>query len=132
MSYQNPYNQYREQSIATMTKNELLLLVFEELVKRLHLAKNSLAASELSNYEQSMNRAVEIINYLLSTLDLRFPISRELQQLYRFFNQELLRSLPKRSDEAIDALLPIINDLKNTWSEAAKLSKTQLATRSVI
>ena len=132
MSYQNPYKNYLQESINTMTKNELLLLVFDELIKRLHLAKSSLAKDQLPSYEQSMNRAVEIINYLLSTLDLRYPISKELQRIYHFFNQELLRSLPKRSDEAIDALLPIISDLKNTWSEAAKLSKTPLATRSVI
>ena len=35
MEHHNPIQQYKEQSISTMTPNELLLLLYDELVKNL-------------------------------------------------------------------------------------------------
>ena len=40
------YQQYREQSLNTMTQGELLLLVYDELVKRLTQAELALAKED--------------------------------------------------------------------------------------
>ena len=41
------YQQYKEQSIATMTQEELLLLLYDELVKRLVQAELALDKKEI-------------------------------------------------------------------------------------
>ena len=69
------YQQYKEQSIATMTQEELLLLLYDELVKRLMQAELALDKKEYPLFEASVQRGIEIIDYLDSTLDRKYEIS---------------------------------------------------------
>ena len=66
------YQQYKEQSIATMTQEELLLLLYDELVKRLVQAELALDKKEYPLFEASVQRGIEIIDYLDSTLDRKY------------------------------------------------------------
>ena len=63
------YQKYKIQSINTMTKGELLLLLYDELVKRLTQAELALEQKEFEPYEASVQRGIEIITYLDDTLD---------------------------------------------------------------
>ena len=71
------YQQYKAQSINTMTQGELLLLLYDELYKRLSQAELMLDQQNYSVYEASIERAVAIIEYLDATLDRKYPISWE-------------------------------------------------------
>ena len=44
--YQNGYQQYKMQSVNTMTRGEMLLLLYDELVKRLMQAELALDKKE--------------------------------------------------------------------------------------
>ena len=55
------YQQYKEQSIATMTQEELLLLLYDELVKRLMQAELALDKKEYPLFEASVQRGIETI-----------------------------------------------------------------------
>lgn len=76
------FQQYKTQSINTMTQGELLLLLYDELYKRLAQAELMLDQQNFPVYETSLERAVAIIEYLDATLDRQYPISKNLAQLY--------------------------------------------------
>lgn len=63
------YQRYREESLNTMTQGELLLLLYDELVKRLRQADLEMGKQNYENFEKAVDRAVEIIRYLSDTLD---------------------------------------------------------------
>ena len=65
------YQQYRQNSLETMTQGELLLLVYDELVKRLKLAHIELGRQQYDNFEKAVDRSLEIVRYLSDTLDRR-------------------------------------------------------------
>lgn len=83
------FQQYKEQSINTMTQGELLLLLYDELVKRLTQAELALGKENWALFEASVQRSIDIINYLDQTLDQQYPISANLTQLYEYFTYEL-------------------------------------------
>ena len=85
------FQHYREQSLNTMTPGELLLLVYDELVKRLTQAELALSKEDYPVFEDAVDRAVKIIHYLDSTLDRQYEISGQLTRLYEFFCYELSR-----------------------------------------
>ena len=57
------YQQYKNQAVSTMTQGEMLLLLFDELVKRITRAELALKDQDNVVFEQSVNRAVDIIKY---------------------------------------------------------------------
>ncbi|MBQ6986835.1 MAG: flagellar protein FliS, partial [Oscillibacter sp.] len=79
------YQQYKEQSLNTMTPGELLLLVLDELVKRLLRGDLALQQQNYELFDASIDRCIAIVRYLDDTLDRKYEISRELHRLYEFF-----------------------------------------------
>lgn len=91
MTYDRNAQQYKAQMINTMTQGELLLLLYDELVKRLMQAEIALDKAMFPVFEASVQRGIEIVNYLDATLDKKYPISHELTRLYEYFTYELGR-----------------------------------------
>lgn len=117
-SYGN--QQYKEQSVNTMTKSEMLLLLLDELYKRIMRAEIAIKQENYELFDQSITRSVEIVMYLKNTLDRKYPISGELSRMYDFFIYELSRIKAKRSDEIIKELKPLVEELRTTFREAEK------------
>ena len=76
------YQQYKQQAINSMTPGELLLLLYDELVKRGTMASIALDKKDYPVFEASVERCMDIINYLDETLDRKYDISRDLGRLY--------------------------------------------------
>jgi flagellar protein FliS len=78
---------------------------------------------DYANAESEVSRAQSIVTYLDSILDRKYDISRNLTQLYRFFNLQMIRVVAGRNAELIDELIPLVEDLKDTFKQADVLSK---------
>ena len=114
------YQQYKEQSVNTMTQGELLLLLYDELYKRLSQAELMLDQQNYPVYEASIERAVAIIDYLDSTLDRQYPISGNLAQLYEYFTYELGRAKIGRRKEVLSHVKSMVGELRDAFRQAQK------------
>lgn len=123
MMYQNGYEQYKTQSINTMTRGEMLLLLFDELLKRLGRAEIALEDENYKLFEESVQRAKDIVKYLNATLDPEYEISSQLRRMYDFFSYELNRLQIGRNRKVIEELKPLIAELRDAFREADKKSK---------
>lgn len=120
--YQNGYQQYKMQSINTMTRGEILLLLYDELVKRLTKAELALEKEEFDVFDASVKRAQEIVQYLQETLNTEYSISRDLQRMYDFFLYEISRLQASRKKTVIEELRPLVIELRDAFREANKTS----------
>ena len=117
------YEQYKEQSINTMTKGEQLVLLFDEVVKNL---KKSEIAIETKNYELldvSIQKATDIVRYLISILDRSIPISNELYRMYDFFLYEFNRIKAGRNADVIEEVKELVIEMRDAFREADKIEK---------
>ena len=109
------YQQYKQQSLNTMTPGELLLLVLDELVKRLLRGDLALQQRDYELFDASIDRCIAIVRYLDDTLDRKYEISRELHRLYEFFSYDLNRIKIGRNQDELNRLRPLIVDLRDTF-----------------
>lgn len=116
------YQHYREESLNTMTQGELLLLVYDELVKRLKLASLELEREHYQNFEGAVDRAVAIIHYLSDTLDRQYPISTNLYRLYEYFCYELSRVKAGRNKTELERVTTMAGELRDSFRQAEKNS----------
>lgn len=114
------FQQYKEQSINTMTQGELLLLLYDELVKRLTQAELALGKENWPLFEASVQRGIDIINYLDQTLDKQYPISANLTQLYEYFTYELGRVKIGRRSDPLTHVESMVRKLREAFREAQK------------
>ena len=116
------YQQYKEQSVNSMTPGELLLLLYDELVKRASLAAMTLEKGDYPVFEAAVDRCVDIINYLDETLDPRYPISQDLSRMYEYFTYQLGRIRIGRNKEELGHLRPMLAELRDTFHAAERNS----------
>ncbi|WP_295764717.1 flagellar export chaperone FliS [uncultured Oscillibacter sp.] len=114
------FQHYKEQSVNTMTQGELLLLLYDELYKRLSQAELMLDQQDYPVYEASIERAVAIIDYLDSTLDRQYEISGNLTQLYEYFTYELGRAKIGRRKEVLTHVKSMVGELRDAFRQAQK------------
>lgn len=117
----NPFMQYKQQSINTMSSGELVVTLFDEIVKNLNMASKMLADKNIDVAMRCTEKSKKIITHLIGSLDFNYDVSQNLYQLYNFFNQQIIVSEVRQNPQPIDEILPLITDLKQTWSEAQKI-----------
>jgi len=118
----NAYQQYKNQSINTMTGGELLIMLYDELIKRVKQAEMAIDSQKAENANDSLQRAQDIIQYLMATLDDQYEIAKSLRALYDFFYAQLVKANINKDAEILRELLPMLIELRSTWKEADKLS----------
>ena len=121
------YQGYKEQGINDMTPGELLLLLYDELVKRMLRAGLALDRADYPLFEASIDRSLDIIRYLDDTLDVQYPISRNLNRLYDYFSYELNRVKAGRNKEELDRVMTMVGELRDTFREANQNVLQELA-----
>ena len=121
------YQGYKEQGINDMTPGELLLLLYDELVKRLVRADLALGKKDWSLFDASVDRCLDILRYLDDTLDMQYPISRNLNRLYDYFSYELNRVKAGRNKTELDRVKTMVGELRDSFREAHKTTMEQLA-----
>ena len=121
------YQGYKEQGINDLSQGELLLLLYDELVKRLVRAGLALNKADYALFEASVDRCLDIVRYLDDTLDMQYPISRSLNRLYDFFSFELNRVKAGRNKTELDRVKTMVGELRDTFREAQKNVRQEAA-----
>ena len=122
------YQGYKEQGINEMSQGELLLLLYDELVKRLMRAELALNKEDYDLFEADVTRGLEIVRYLDDTLDRQYPIGRDLARLYDYFSYELNRVKAGRNRTELERVKTMVMELRDTFREAEKTSRAEAAT----
>ena len=116
----NPYKKYQEQSIMTMTQEELLNVLFETCVKRMNSAVIYIEEKNYALASENIQKARNILRYLDETLDMSYEISANLSSLYDFFIYQLTNANVKKDAEMIKEIIPMVDELGKTFKEAEK------------
>lgn len=119
------YQQYKQQSINSMTPGELLLLLYDELIKRSTLASLALDKQDWPTFEGAMERCIDIVNYLDETLDRQYPISRDLSRMYEYFTYQMGRIKIGRNKRELERLRPMLADMRDAFRGAEKNTRVQ-------
>lgn len=114
------YQYYREESLNSMTKGELLLRLYDELMKRLVQAELFLSQKKYDSFEASVDKSMEIIRYLSDTLDHQYEISASLDRLYEYFCFELSRVKAGRNQKELVRVKKMVSELRESFQQAEK------------
>lgn len=123
--YNKNVQKYMQQSVNTMTQGELLLLLYDELVKRLTQGELALDQENFPLFEASVQRGIDIVRYLDDTLDMKYPISRDLDRLYEYFMYELGRAKIGRHKEVLTHVKEKTAELRDAFRSAQKSGESE-------
>ena len=118
------FKQYKESTIYSMSNLELLLLLYDEAVKRLKMAHED---KKYETFEECLEKAGRIVRYLIQILDMQYPISKDLKRIYEYLIYDISRVKAgrERRAEEIPRISHILSELRDAFNQAGKISGDQ-------
>jgi flagellar protein FliS len=112
------YQAYKEQAVNTMTQGEQLLMLYDELVKRLTKAELALDEKDYPTMEAAVERSLAIVRYLDGILNHQYEISGNLAKLYEFMCYDLNRVKIGRNRKELVRVKKMASELREAFQEA--------------
>lgn len=120
----NPYNTYKENSVNMASGQQLLLMLVDGAVKYTKVAKMAIEEKNMSRAHKELIRVQDIFTELMLTLDKNAgKWAEDLYKVYDFIRYELGRANIRKDVNIINNTLPLIQEVRDTWYEADRLSK---------
>ncbi|MBC3900844.1 hypothetical protein GH811_14610 [Acetobacterium malicum] len=122
MQNANAYQESKRYAIESLSKGEVVVKLFEEASKQIKMA---ILLTEREEFVKSFNciaKGQKIISSLTLSLDMQYPISIELNEMYNFIYTKLGEANVSRDIQLMKDLWSLINDLKDSFKEAEKIS----------
>lgn len=121
----NAYNVYKNNSINYSSKEQLLLMLLDGAVRFSKIARQAISDNDVKKSHEFIIKTENIFYELIITLDV--PNAGEWGQsmvsVYDFIIRRLKDANIKKDINIIDEVIPLIEDIRNTWNEAYNLSK---------
>lgn len=117
----NPYAKYKQQSIMTMTQGEMLIQLYAGISKQLAIAVEAIEKDDIITANTALQKSQKIINYLKVTLKSGYEVSGQLNSLYDYFIECIIRANVKKDAQPIKEIMPFIQELQDTFTQAEKL-----------
>lgn len=123
----NPYATYKKQSVQTMTPVEVVIKMYSEIEKQ--LAIGVVAIEEVPNIKKANDaliKAQELLGALRGALDMSVPISKNLEQLYVFFQNEAMKANIRKDATEIKKIIPMIADLRDAFTQISQMTREEI------
>jgi len=112
-------NAYRQTSVKTASQGRLIVMLYDEAIKQMDIAVDEFAKnkSKLDNIHNAIIKTQDIITELMASLDFEKggEISKNLFNLYMFFNRHLIEANVSKSSKPIVEVRQFMIDLRSAW-----------------
>jgi flagellar secretion chaperone FliS len=121
----NPYNKYKQTSVLSASREQILLMLYEGAIKFTKLAIQAAEQKKIADRGHNIMRAFDIIIELNATLDHKVggELAAQLEQLYMFMIDQYTKANLTGDPEPLRANLKVLGNLYDGWKQAVEKIK---------
>ena len=124
-AYGNAFNTYKSNSVNFASKDQLLLMLVEGAGKFSKIGRQAIIDKDVKKAHENIVKTQNIFYELMATLDVTKggEWAESLMKVYEFIARRLTDANIKKDVLIMDEIIPLIDDVRDTWTEAYKKSK---------
>ena len=119
----NPYAQYQNSKILTASPAELTLMLYDGAIKFSNIAISAMEEKDIQKAHTNIIKVQRIINEFRSTLDHKYEVAKDFDNIYTYLLQRLFEANIKKDPEIMQEVIGHLRTLRETWIEVMKKSK---------
>ncbi len=119
----NPYEQYKNNAIATATPAELTLMLYEGAIKFGNLAIKAIEENDIEKAYRNIVKVQNIISEFRNTLDFKYPVAKDFDRVYEYLERRLVEANMTKDKEIMEEVVGHIRSMRDTWKEVMKRAK---------
>lgn len=119
------YAAYANNKVMTASPAELTLMLYEGAIKFANLAITAIEEKNVQKAHDNIMKVENIIEEFQSTLDHKYPVAKDFDEVYNYLMQRLREANMKKDREILEEVLKHLRTMRDTWKEVMKLAHTQ-------
>lgn len=119
------FNAYKQNSVTTASPGELTLMLYNGCLKFLNRANEAIAEKNIQEKNTNIQKAQAIIDELNVTLNMDYPISKQMYALYEYMNRRLIEANIKNDTTIIDEVIGLTTEFRDTWKQVIQITRQQ-------
>ncbi len=124
MAIANPYQAYKQQSVINASPGQLIVMLYNGCMKFIKLAEKSIEQKDFQGANNAIQRAQDIVEELMSGLDMQYDISNNFLSLYEYIDRRLVEANIKKDKTILKEAYNLISQLRDTWVKVIKINET--------
>jgi flagellar secretion chaperone FliS len=123
MAVNNPYQQYQNNSVNTASPGELTLMLYNGCLKFINLAKKAMEDKNSEVKNINIQKAQNIVNELMVTLNMDVKVSKNLQSLYDYLNRRLMEANIRNDVSILNEVEEFMTEFRDTWKQVIQTNR---------
>ena len=119
----NASNQYMRNKILTASPAELTLMLYDGCIKFCNIAIRGIEEKDIAKAGTNIMKAERIISEFRSTLDHKYPVAEDFDNVYRYLERRLVEANVSKDKDILAECVEHLRTMRDTWSEVMKASQ---------
>lgn len=124
MTNKQGYAAYANNRIMTASPAELTMMLYEGAVKFCNIAIDAIDHRDVAKAHKNIVKVENIISEFQATLDHKYPVAKDFDNVYTYLQQRLLEANIKKDKEILEEVLEHLRTMRDTWKDVMKKAGT--------
>src|SRR5699024_4178477 len=125
MAVNKQYQAYQNNAVNTASGGQLTLMLYNGCIKFINQAIKDISEKNYERKNTHIQKAQDIIQELMITLDQEVDISKQMLPLYEFIFHQLQEANIKNDVKHLEEALEFVTTFRDTWKEVIKNTGSQ-------
>jgi flagellar protein FliS len=122
MALPNAYAQYNNNKVMTASPAELTLMLYEGAIKFCNVAEKAIEENDVQKAHTNIIKAQRIIDYLRQTLDMKYPVAQDFENIYSYLGTRLVQANMKKDVDILKEVNEHLHSVRDTWKEVMRIN----------
>lgn len=123
MAINNPYQSYQQNSVNTASPGDLTLMLYNGCLKFISIAKHAISEKQIETKNTNIQKAQNIIQELMVTLNMDLDVSKDMMSLYDYINRRLVEANIKNDVAILEEVEGLVTDFRDTWKQVIQMNR---------
>jgi len=114
------YAQYKNSKVLTAKPAELTLMLYDGAIKFCNMAVDGIEIGDIEKAHNSIIKAQRIIDYLRQTLDMKYEVAKDFENIYSYLSSRLVEANLHKDPEILEEILTHLRSVRDNWKEVMK------------
>ena len=123
MALPKAYAQYQTNKVMTASPAELTLMLYEGAIKFCNLAITAVEQHDIQKAHTNIIKVEKIIDYLRQTLDMKYPVAQDFENIYEYLSKCLIEANVKKDIDILNEVNGHLHSVRDNWKEVMRINR---------
>lgn len=107
----------------TASPAELTLMLYDGAIKFCNMAITGVEHKDVQRAHTNIKKVQNIITYLRQTLDMKYPVAQDFENIYTYLERRLIEANVKKDKEILEEVNEHLHTVRDTWKQVMQSAK---------